>query len=138
MKRITALTLFAIANLAMVGHSFAQQHVVQANIPFDFTVNSRLLPAGTYAIKAESPGLIVIRNINKPVSALSLTTPGDKKVTKGGKLTFHNYGGQYFLSEVTCPAADMSAKIPSSKLEKRAQVLQAKNNETSQIYVATR
>jgi hypothetical protein len=138
MKRITAITLFAVANLAMAGHSFAQQHAVQANVPFAFTVNSKLLPAGTYMIKAESPGLIVIRNTRKPVSALSLVTPGDAKVTKGGKLTFHRYGGEYFLSEVTCPAADMSSKIPSSKQEKQAQSLQARNQETSQIYVATR
>jgi hypothetical protein len=138
MKRITAIALFAVANLAMAGHSFAQQHAVQANVPFDFTVNSKMLPAGTYTIKAESPGMIVIRNMSKPFSALSLVTPGDAKATKGGKLTFHKYGGQYFLSEVTCPAADLSSKIPSSKLEKRAQLLQASNHETSQIYVATR
>ena len=54
MKRITAIALFAIANFALAGTSFAQSNGVRANVPFDFTVGNKLLPAGTYTIKEES------------------------------------------------------------------------------------
>ena len=67
MKRINAIALFAMANLALAGNAFAQAHAVKANIPFDFTVSDRLLPAGNYTIKAESHNVIVLRNLDKPI-----------------------------------------------------------------------
>ena len=72
MKRITAIALLAIANFAMAGTSFAQSKGVQANVPFDFTVGNKLLPAGTYTIKENQPDVIMIRNHDKPIAMLSL------------------------------------------------------------------
>jgi hypothetical protein len=37
--------------------------VVTANIPFDFTVNGRTLPAGKYEVTSgTTPGMLIIRN----------------------------------------------------------------------------
>ncbi len=59
MKRSTAIAILAIANFAMAGTSFAQSRGVKANVPFDFTVGNKLLPAGTYTIKEDSSRIIV-------------------------------------------------------------------------------
>jgi hypothetical protein len=138
MKRSTAIAILAIANLAMAGTSFAQSNGVKANVPFDFTVGNKLLPAGTYTIKNESSQMIVIKNHDKPITVLSLVTPDGRKSPNGGKLVFRNYGGQYFLSEILCDWADMNLAITPSKKEKRARLEQAAVNPSSNTFVAAR
>ena len=138
MKRTTAITLLAIANFAMAGTSFAQSNGVRATVPFDFTVGSKLLPAGTYTIApaTENKSVIVIRSHDKAFAALSLVHQDDNKSPNGGKLLFHKYGGQYFLSEILCDRADMNVELPTSKREKTAQLQQATLQSGSQTVVA--
>lgn len=138
MKRTTAIALIAMANFALAGTSFAQSNGVRATVPFDFTVGNRLLPSGTYTIQkqSKSPNVIVIRSHDKPIATLSLVSPDGNKSPNGGKLLFHKYGGQYFLSEILCDRADMNVAISPSKTEKRAQLQQATLNSSSQTVVA--
>ena len=138
MKRTTAITLLAIANLAMAGTSFAQSNGVQANVPFDFTVDNQVLPAGTYRIQTQSPGLIMIRNHDKPISVLTLVNQDGTKSPNGGKLIFHKYGDHYFLSEILCDSASMNVELHPSKAEKRVQLQQAMVNPSSEGFIATR
>ena len=138
MKRTTAIALLAIANFAISGTSFAQSNGVRATVPFDFTVGDKVLPSGTYTIKPEStnPNVIVIRSHDKPIAALSLVQQDSNKSPNGGKLLFHKYGGQYFLSEILCDRADMNVELPTSKREKTAQLQQATLQSGSQTVVA--
>jgi hypothetical protein len=138
MKRITAIALLAIANLAMAGTSFAQSKTVRANVPFDFTVGKQLLPAGTYAIKAESSGLIVIKNHDKPITVLTIAQQDGARSPNQGKLIFHKYGDQYFLSEILDDSADMDVRLPRSKTEKRVRLQQAMVQPTSEVFIAAR
>jgi hypothetical protein len=136
MKRITAIALLAIANFAMAGTSFAQSKIVRVNVPFDFTVGKQLLPAGTYTIKAESSGLIAIRNHDKPLAVLTIADQDGARSPKGGKVMFHKYGDQYFLSEILCDWADMDVRVRPSKVEKRVQLQQAMVHPSSEVFIA--
>jgi hypothetical protein len=138
MKRITAIALLAIANFAMAGTSFAQSKMVRANVPFDFTVGKQLLPAGTYTIKRESEGLIVIKNHDKPITVLTIADPDGAKSPNGGKLLFHKYGDQYFLSEILADSADLDVRVHPSKAEKTAQLQQAMIHPSSEVFIAAR
>lgn len=138
MKRITAMVLIGIANLAMAGTTFAQSSGVRATVPFDFTVGNKLLPSGTYTIQKESSNIVVIRSHDKPIAALSLVNQSDHKAANGGKLLFHRYGDRYFLSEILCDQANLDVQVPSSKAEKRTRLQQAALDSSSQVYVATR
>jgi hypothetical protein len=138
MKRITAIALLAIANFAMAGTSFAQSKMVRANVPFDFTVGKQLLPAGTYTIKEESSGLIAIRNHDKPITVLTIVDQDGARSPNGGKLKFHRYGDQYFLSEILCDWADMDVAVRPSKTEKRVQLQQAMVHPSSEVFIAAR
>jgi hypothetical protein len=138
MKRITTIALLAIANFAMAGTSFAQSKMVRANVPFDFTVGKQLLPAGTYTIKAESSGLIAIRNHDKPITVLTIADQDGARSPNGGKLMFHKDGDQYFLSEVLCDWADMDVSFRPSKAEKRVQLQQAMVHPSSEVFIAAR
>jgi hypothetical protein len=140
MKRIKTIALFAIANFAMAGMSFAQDHAVRATIPFDFAVGSAHLPAGTYSIREQSSNLIRIRNLAKPVSAFSVVNADGKQSGNGGKLIFHKYGSRYFLSEVLCTSEGLNVEVPPSKLEKTARLQEtaAVVNQSNLIFVAAR
>jgi hypothetical protein len=138
MKRITAIALVAIANFAMAGASFAQSTGVRANVPFDFTVGNKLLPAGTYTIKEQSDHVIVIKNHDKPISAVSLVNGDGNRSPNGGKLKFHRYGSQYFLSEILCDQADMNLRVPTSKTEEKTALQEANLRARGETFVAAR
>ncbi len=136
MKRITAIALLAIANFAVAGTSFAQSRTVQAKVPFDFTVGNNLLPSGTYTIKEESTGLIVIKSRDKAIAMVSLVNPDGNKAAGGGKLIFHKYGSQYFLSEILSDRANMNVRVPVSKTEKRVKLQEAMIAASSDTFIA--
>jgi hypothetical protein len=138
MKRITAIALLAIANFAMAGTSFAQSTGVRANVPFDFTVGNKLFPAGTYTIKEQSDHVIIITNYDKPIAALSLVNGDSNRSPNGGKLKFHRYGSQYFLSEILCDQANMNLQVPTSKTEQRIALQEAKLRARGETFVAAR
>jgi hypothetical protein len=135
MKRIASIALFALVSIVTVGFASAQQRAVKADVPFDFTVGNKLVPAGTYTISAISDNVIEIQNRDAHVAMLSRTNP-DEKQSKSGKLVFTKYGDQYFLSEILCASADMNMAVPASKSEKRAHDQQASLQNASQVFIA--
>ena len=97
MKRITVITIL-LAGLA-VGRAPAQDHAVEATIPFGFTVGNTLLPPGTYQVITEFPNVIEIFNSKQHVEILSLVFATDEN-SGNNELIFDRYGNQYFLSKV--------------------------------------
>ena len=62
MKRIAAVTLIVAASFITAGSVLAQTHKeVAADIPFNFTLNGRSLPAGHYTIETDSSSPDVFR-----------------------------------------------------------------------------
>ena len=133
MKRIIAIALFAASSLSAAGNLSAQEHLVKANIPFDFTVNNNVLPAGTYTISSLSPNAIQIRNVNGHAAELSLVQ-NDEKRSKTPVLVFQRYGNQYFLHEILAANA-LNVTVPRSKREQRRQQ-EAKLQESNQTLIA--
>jgi hypothetical protein len=133
MKRIIAIALFAASSLAAAGNLSAQDHMVKANIPFDFTVSDKVLPAGTYTISSLSPNAIQVRNANGHVAELSIVRDDDKRSTTP-VLVFQRYGNQYFLHEILAANA-MNVTVPRSKREQRRQQ-EATIRESNQTLVA--
>ena len=133
MKRIFAIALFAASSLAAAGNLSAQDHMVKANIPFDFTLNNNVLPAGTYTISSLSPNAIQIRNVNGHAAELSLVQ-NDEKRSKTPVLVFQRYGNQYFLHEILAGNA-INVAVPPSKREQR-RLQEAKLQESNQTLIA--
>jgi hypothetical protein len=121
MKNLTAIALFVAAGIATAGSALAQDHKVTANVPFNFTVNGRTLPAGHYTIGNEmnSPRTLTISDREKGVAVMAISVP-DYRASADNKLVFHRYGGQYFLSEVRTTNQSMTCHLPTSKQEKWA------------------
>jgi hypothetical protein len=122
----------------MAGTSFAQSNGVRANVPFDFTVGDKLLPAGTYTIKEQSNHVIVIKNHDKPIAMVSLVNGDYNPSPDSGRLMFHRYGSQYFLTEILCDQANMNFRVPTSKTEKRTALQEARLSARNDTFVAAR
>jgi hypothetical protein len=121
MKRITSIVGFVLASLVTTGTGLAQTYSVKATVPFNFAVGRTWLPAGTYVISEMSPQLIALRTGDQRRQlAVSFVQPENTSTVTQGKLVFHKIGDRYFLSQIDCPAASMTASLPTSKLEKKA------------------
>jgi len=120
MNRIVKkIALFVAATFITAG-VWAQDRV-KANIPFDFSVDNRTLPAGTYTISSE-PGshLVYIAERNSEANMWSTVLPDEPKKSGRDVLVFHRYGDRYFLSEIRCAECAMNSHLLTSKSEKRA------------------
>jgi uncharacterized membrane protein YciS (DUF1049 family) len=136
MKR-TIVMAFLLASLFVAGHASAQDHVVKADIPFDFTAGGKLLPSGTYLLSS-SIGMSHVIQIRNPQGSVAVFSGAYDSGTesKTSRLIFNRYGDQYFLSEVLCSSAHMNVQIPTSKLEKRVRSQEAQLRSDNQTFVA--
>jgi hypothetical protein len=122
MKNIAAIALFIATTFIAVAPAPAQDHRVNATVPFTFTVGDQTLPSGTYTIgsSATNSTLITMRNWDKKVAILSLGQSNQGDRGTDNTLVFHKYGNQYYLSEIRSEGASMHIHFPASKAEKRA------------------
>jgi len=91
---------------------------LHANVPFEFTVGGKNLPAGQYTITGlfNSGETVVVSNGDE--SAVRLTNGMISSETQSkSKLVFHRYGERYFLSEVWTAGENTGRRLLSSKAE---------------------
>lgn len=136
MKRITSVAFFVLAGLLTAGSMSAQDARVQATIPFNFRVGNTPLPAGTYRIIESGSGVVLLRNQEHlGLTALSMSVPRYSTTSDPGMLVFNRYGNQYFLRQILCADA-MSVDLPTSAVEKRAKVQEARLSQTTHVLLA--
>ena len=131
MKRIPVTALLSLGALLTTGSALAQlRHEVRAYVPYDFTVEKTILPAGHYSFEAESSPVLAneVRIENTDVPGFTVLVRGTDgpwqalptKVADRAYLVFDQYAGQYFLREVRGPVAAVNVEIPISGAEKHA------------------
>ena len=133
MKKQFASTLVKIGLLAVMamimavgsaqGQSLAYR--ITVNIPFDFIVADKNLPAGEYSIgraqQGNGDGVLLISSLDSHSNTLRITSsvttldPKDK-----GTLVFHRYGDEYFLSQVWAAGASTGRMFSESRGEREA------------------
>jgi len=96
--------------------------VIKVNVPFDFQVSGKTLPAGEYAVMRFSEKVILIRSVDHKTSVVAQAPEriqaGANDVTE--RLVFHQYGGQYFLSQVWLRRDEDGRELGPSGDERRA------------------
>jgi len=121
MKRITAIAHLVAVTLIATGCAFAQDHVVQATVPFAFNISGSSLPAGTYKIGSDfgRANMLSIRNRAQGVNVWAMGVVDSNDPRKNASLLFHKYGDKYFLSEIRYANSSRKLRFPASKTEKR-------------------
>jgi hypothetical protein len=119
-----AFGFFSVSALivALAVPSFAQSIRLTANVPFEFTVGGRTLPAGDYSIRTGvNPTIVQVQGTGAHTGVLSLSwrvDVQDKNPAAATKLVFNRYGDKYFLSEVSDGYESVAMKLPVSHTER--------------------
>ena len=118
--KIMRSAFLGLGLLLAVSAAQAQEPRVKANIPFDFVVGDRVLPAGEYHVSAmgASGQAIAILSEDRKAKALILTSACESSgPSKSSKLVFHAIGGRYFLSQVWTEGYSQGRQLRESKAE---------------------
>lgn len=128
MKRITAIALFVAASFITAGTAMASPTVSEVKVPFNFTVNNVSLPAGTYSIASDinRPGMLTIRDQSNNVKAIEVGMNTSVTSRFPASLVFHQYGDQFFLSEIHFGSSATGIFLPATRLERHARKLSHK------------
>jgi hypothetical protein len=130
-------TLLLLGILTFVGAAHAQEVRLRANIPFDFVVGNRVLPAGEYELGKALVGanVIAIRDEDQPSTTMVGSHPcALSEPSKTSKLVFHRMGGEYFLYQIWVEGRDTGSEFSKSKLE--IQMAKNHSNEDEVIVAA--
>lgn len=117
---ICALMLGGLVSLTAM-QAGAQDRIVTADIPFEFTVCKEQLPAGKYRIEPFSrsnPSIMIFRSLdNHSVEIACTRDVQGTKLSGKGKLIFNRYGNQYFLSEIWFAGEPTGSEVLKSERE---------------------
>ena len=136
------LVLIAMFAAAAVSTRAQAAYGLRADVPFDFVVGDKTIPAGritAHGVSAAFQGSLTIRNLAQGELALR---NGRKMLgadrTDQGKLVFHKYGNRYFLAQIWIPGYEAWEVVKSKEersLERDTRLV--KNFKPAQVIVAT-
>ncbi|HLH00950.1 MAG TPA: hypothetical protein VKX49_31890 [Bryobacteraceae bacterium] len=113
----------------------AQVLDARAEVPFDFWVGQKLMPAGQYSIYHMASGVVLIRGQEYTDAAAvflgSSLTRSERQTD--GKLEFNRYGDTYFLSKIWGPDQPNGYGVPKTSREKE---LTSKNSPSKSTGIA--
>jgi hypothetical protein len=121
-KPIARIAVLAAAVVALgmpaPGESIAAARV---DVPFQFTVGARVLPAGSYVVNVDTTGRwleLYSRELGRAVQLVSgpvfrQASPGVK-----GVLVFNKYGTVYCLSRFWNTGEEKGYRLPRAKVER--------------------
>lgn len=131
---LTMLTLVLAVSTISVSAQSERSKIT--NIPFDFIVGEKMLPAGEYTVapnRSDSLNVWLVQSRDGHVNALFTT--GSVRATETQEKTrfvFHQYGDQYFLSQIWTIGGNSGRELLMPRLEREV----AKNSTRQTIVLA--
>ena len=121
LKNLTLLSLMLMLTALSVCAQSERSEVT--NIPFSFVVGQKTLPAGEYTFtpnRKDSQNVWLVQGRDGRTKALFTTMPVRASETQEeGKLIFHKYGAQYFLSQIWTPGGNYGRELLLPRLERK-------------------
>ncbi|HAF14128.1 MAG TPA: hypothetical protein DCK99_10615 [Blastocatellia bacterium] len=119
----TMIMLLTVAGLSTAKAQTNGNTELRANIPFEFSVGNKTMPAGEYSVRCTNPTsdmkVLQLRSRNGLTSALVPTSSVIGKIQESAKLVFNRYGDQYFFSQAWLPADSAGMQASKSRNEKQ-------------------
>jgi hypothetical protein len=108
-----------LGTLALLGAASAfGQQIVRADIPFEFNIAGKLLPAGNYDVSCTS-GVVTVRSHTDGAFTMAGNIVSGGSEAAKPSLVFNRYGDKYFLEEVwSSPDSTHGASLMKSKAER--------------------
>jgi hypothetical protein len=119
----TTLSLLAMLTATSVK---AQSNLhLEVNIPFEFSVGTKVLPAGEYTVRYMAQGTLVIQSGDRHVSQVfNILSTQAGTGRDESSLVFTRYGDQYFLSKIWTAGDNIGHMLRKPHTEK--QLIRAK------------
>jgi hypothetical protein len=120
LKNLTMFSLLLMLTAVTVAAQSARSKIT--NIPFDFIVGQKTLPAGEYTVEPnrrdfDNVWLIQSREGNASVLIATMTVRANQSQEET-KLVFRKYGDQYFLSQIWTPGGNSGRELTMPRLER--------------------
>ncbi len=120
-SRVFAVLAVAVVGVALALPLAAQTLVLTANVPFEFNLAGKAMPAGAYVFQMDAGSPVLrVRNFDAHASVMSLgiQPPNAWRPTGDARITFNRYGDTYFLSTVVNGYTGVGFEAPISKSER--------------------
>jgi hypothetical protein len=115
---LVVVTLVLLSGMAAAQLNSSTRVVAQ--VPFEFMVANKMVPAGEYEVQAITMdrNTLVIRNAEAKVGLFSPSSQWESKQDASDyALVFKQYGDRYFLSEIRLQGSKITYRLPESKVE---------------------
>ena len=126
LAKIGLLVALIVIATGATANAQSLQYPLKANIPFDFNVGNKKLPAGKYSFQRAQPssGDLIVQissiqghtTVNQTTMPKLTFTPNNK-----GVLIFHRYGDEYFLAQVWPASSETGRELVKSRAERDVQ-----------------
>ena len=121
-----AYTMIALAvlicSMAVAANAQGDGRRLVANVPFQFNVGDKTLPAGEYTIAQTNPSsdraVLQIRTNDGNQSVLVQMNSLVGKTAEASTLVFHRYGNKYFFAQAWVEGESEGLSVPSSRAER--------------------
>ena len=118
-KRTWFMLSISTLVIALAVPLMAQTFMLKANVPFEFTVGNKVMPAGEYLVKSDAgSSAVLFQGETNHAAAVSLMFRKELRRTEdpasSTELTFNRYGDRYFLSEVNNGYTGTGFAVPMS------------------------
>jgi hypothetical protein len=133
------LILMAVIGSAALTTKAQSSYGVRANVPFDFNVGDKTLPAGKITARemSASSGALAISNLDKRQHAIRIAHGVSSSNQNGpAKLVFRKYGNRYYLTQVWIPGYN-GMEFQKSKTERalERETMLSKNSTTELVTI---
>lgn len=133
LRTFTILSIVLVLTAITVSAQSERSKVT--NIPFNFIVGQKTLPAGEYTVepnRRDSDNVWLVQSRDGHVSALFTTmSVRVSEAQEKTKFVFHKYGDQYFLSQIWTLGGNSGRELHMPRLEREV----AKNSVERQTIV---
>jgi hypothetical protein len=130
MKRTIAVVALVLGmSLGFTSRSSAQGGTVIVTVPFDFAIEGRVLPQGTYHITSDT-NFVTFKSGEQKTNFFTRGIRGDGSADGQTKLVFDDVKGSYFLRKIVTVSDNMNMDFPRSNL-------QTKTEHSRSIYAET-
>ena len=133
---LKAATMFvgiiALALVSALAVSAQNPRNLVVNVPFDFTVKGKSLPAGEYIVSRTSTTdqmSLTLKRKDGEANAIVLTKSLQaNERQEESRLVFNRYGERYFLSQVWTAGDSQGRELYKTRQERSIEIELAKNN----------
>ena len=132
LKTLTLLVLFVMLAAASVSAQTTGQ--MKISIPFDFVAGKTKLTAGEYQVSRFAEKVLALRRLNdgKKILVFAPYTVQRAGEDLPGRLMFHRYADQYFLTAIWTNGQPIGKELSSSSAERHLARELAKTKTRSQ------